>query len=103
MARGQGCADAVSPRREERGEGLLEVERDRQVVRRDIRRGDQIIANGTGCGELGVGPELPGEVHVPGIQGLAVRPLQVGAQVERPGLEISADAAVRSSRNDGRY
>src|SRR5260370_35075205 len=79
------------------------MEGDREVVRRDIRRGDQVIASGTGCGELGVGPELPGEVHVPGIQGLAVRPLQVGAQVERPGLEISADATVRSITNGARY
>ncbi len=94
MVRGQRRRVAIHPQREEGNIGLLEVEDDRQMVRRDVCRGDQVQAHSNVGPKLGIEPEPPGEVHVAGIVGLPIRPHEMGSQVEGPDGGIGADAAI---------
>ena len=66
----------IRPNREERREWSRQVEGDRQIVRGDGRRFDQVEAGRTGRGKLRVCPEFPGVIHIPCIQGLAIGPFQ---------------------------
>src|SRR5438876_988785 len=75
---------------QERSEGLLEVEGDREVVGRDVCGTDQVQPQDADGSELGIAPESPGEIHIMSIVGLPVRPHQTGSQVERPGGRIGA-------------
>ncbi len=40
---------------------------------------------------------MPGEIHIPGIKWLAIRPHHTRAQVESNGFEISAQETIRNS------
>ena len=82
---------------------MLEVEGDREVARRDLRRADQVQAHdttsGNGRAEPRIGPGLPTIVHVACIVGLPIRPHQVRAQMERPGFSVGADTPILQCGN----
>src|SRR6266851_8146039 len=94
MMDGQGREEAIHPEREEGGIGVLEVEGDGEVIRRNVCSADQVEALGSESTELGVEQELPAVVHVAGIIRLPIRPDQTGSQMEGPGGGVGADAAI---------
>src|SRR5437764_2908147 len=98
----QGREAAIYPVTKERNISMREVEGDREVVRRDVCRTDQVDALWIGSPELGTLPELPAVVHVAGIIGLPIRPEQVGSQMECPGGGVSADTPIRQGGYFGR-
>jgi len=64
MVRWQRSQEAIYPIREEGCERLFEVESNREVVSREVCRGDEVQSKSINCTELGGAPELPGVVHV---------------------------------------
>ena len=70
------------------------MEGNRELVGGNFRTIDHIHCLGIDRAELGIFPELPGEIHIVSIQRLTIGPDQVGAQAKRPGFEIGAHAAV---------
>src|SRR5260370_18145501 len=73
MVRRQRSRAAIYPQvRQEGSEGALEVEGDREVVRRDLCRANQIQTQCIVGAEPGVEPEPPCEAYVAGIIGLAI-------------------------------
>src|SRR5260370_42192756 len=83
-------------------EGALEVRGDREVVRRDLPRANQIQPQRIVGAEPGVEPEPPGEVYVAGIVGQAIRPHEVWSQMERPGGGVGADTPILQGGHLGR-
>ncbi len=75
------------------------MEGNRKLVCGDIRRCDQVVANGTICTKFLIIPEPPGEIDIVSVQWLAIRPYQVRAQLDRPVLEISGDVTIGNTRN----
>src|SRR5437667_12781873 len=103
MVRRQRSKDAIYPQvRKKRSKGALEVEGDREVVRRDFCRANQVQSQSTTGSKLGITPELPGVVHVARIVGLPIRPDQVWSQMERPGGGIGAHTPILHGGHLGR-
>ena len=80
VVRGQRRKVAIHPVLQERSVGVCEVEADREVIRRNVCRANQLKASRTirkDRTEFVVEPELPGIVDVTGIIGCSIRPDQV--------------------------
>ena len=79
---GRGGVVAIHPSGEERSIGVLEVEGDREVIRRDGGSANELKGIGTigkGGPKLGLSQSSPGVVYVTRIVGLPIRPHQVWA------------------------
>src|SRR5436309_9444760 len=99
MMRWQRRKATIHPERDERFVGRAEVECNCKFVGRDVRRLNRVVTCSTVRAKFGIDPELPGEIHIVGVEWLTVRPYHVRAQLERPGFEVGRDVAIRLSWN----
>ena len=94
MVSGQRRAHTIRPQGQESYIRLLKVEGDRELVGRDIGRGNQVVADSAGCTKLGVIPELPGIIDIISSVCLTIGPLQARLHLDRPCFEIRADVTI---------